>query len=75
VDPEKGKFRSFLLASLKNFLSDEFDRDNRIKRGGQIEFVTLDFEGGEERDREVPAGVLTHPLNTFTLQRSAPSVR
>src|SRR6202011_2038798 len=37
------------LASLKNYLSDEFDRMRSIKRGGQIEFVSLDFEDGEER--------------------------
>jgi RNA polymerase sigma factor (sigma-70 family) len=49
VAPQRGKFRSFLLASLKNYLSDEFDRERSIKRGGQIEFVTLDFENGEER--------------------------
>lgn len=49
VGPEKGRFRSFLLASLKNYLFDEFDRENSVKRGGQIEFVTLDFENGEER--------------------------
>jgi len=27
---------------LKNYLSDEFDRENSLKRGGQIEFVALD---------------------------------
>ena len=59
VDPEKGKFRSFLLASLKNYLSDAFDRENSMKRGGQIEFVTLDFETGEERYREDAADSLT----------------
>jgi RNA polymerase sigma factor (sigma-70 family) len=59
VGPEKGKFRSFLLASLKNFLSDAFDRENSLKRGGQIEFVALDFESGEERYRENPVDSLT----------------
>jgi RNA polymerase sigma factor (sigma-70 family) len=59
VDPEKGKFRSFLLASLKNYLSDAFDRDKSIKRGGQIEFVALDFQGGEERYSEEHADFLT----------------
>ncbi|MEY2604689.1 MAG: hypothetical protein QOH31_2484 [Verrucomicrobiota bacterium] len=59
VGPEKGKFRSFLLASLKNYLSDAFDRENSMKRGGQIEFVTLDFETGEERYREDAADSLT----------------
>jgi RNA polymerase sigma-70 factor (ECF subfamily) len=59
VGPEKGKFRSFLLASLKNYLADAFDRANSLKRGGQIEFVTLDFETGEERYREDIADSLT----------------
>ena len=49
VDPAKGKFRSFLLASLRNYLSDEFDRKRSLKRGGKIEFVPLDYESGEER--------------------------
>jgi RNA polymerase sigma factor (sigma-70 family) len=59
VAPEKGKFRSFLLASLKNYLSDAFDRDHSIKRGGQIEFVELDFESGEQRYRDDRADSLT----------------
>jgi RNA polymerase sigma-70 factor (ECF subfamily) len=58
VGPEKGKFSSFLLASLKDYLSDAFDREKSIKRGGQIEFVTLDFETGEERYREDAADSL-----------------
>src|ERR1700726_3080343 len=49
VGPQRGKFRSFLLASLKNYLSDEFDRKRSIKRGGHLEFVSLDFADGEER--------------------------
>lgn len=59
VSPEKGSFRSFLLASLKNFLCDAYDRENSLKRGGQIEFVRLDFEGGEERYSEEAAITLT----------------
>jgi DNA-directed RNA polymerase specialized sigma24 family protein len=39
VSPEKGKFRSFLLASLTYFLSDEFDRSTALKRGGGFAFV------------------------------------
>ena len=34
VDPSRGRFRSFLLASLKNFLSHERDHDRALKRGG-----------------------------------------
>ncbi len=42
VDPLKGKFRSFLLASFRNFLSDASDRKFALKRGGDIQFVSLD---------------------------------
>ena len=59
ADPEKGKFRSFLLASLKNYLIDAFDRTNSVKRGGHIEFVGLDLESGEQRYLGETAG----PLN------------
>ena len=34
VDSEKGKFRSFLLAAMRHFLVNEWDRANRLKRGG-----------------------------------------
>jgi RNA polymerase sigma factor (sigma-70 family) len=41
VNQLNGKFRSFLLASVKNFLSDSWDRDQAVKRGGTFEFVSL----------------------------------
>jgi hypothetical protein len=59
VDRLKGKFRSFLLASLQNYLSDEFGRARCHKRGGNEEFVHLDAEGAEERYRLEPAEFLT----------------
>jgi DNA-directed RNA polymerase specialized sigma24 family protein len=34
TDRLHGKFRSFLLASVKNFLADNWDRNQAIKRGG-----------------------------------------
>jgi len=43
VDPEKGKFRSFLLTALKRFMANEWDRTQRLKRGGDC--VILPFEG------------------------------
>jgi RNA polymerase sigma-70 factor (ECF subfamily) len=42
-----GKFRSFLLASVKHFLSDNWDRDRAVKRGGDFEFVSLDQQTAE----------------------------
>jgi RNA polymerase sigma factor (sigma-70 family) len=49
ADQLKGKFRSFLLGSLQNYLSTEADRARCLKRGGGIEFVALDIEDAEDR--------------------------
>jgi RNA polymerase sigma factor (sigma-70 family) len=42
TDRLHGKFRSFLLASVKNFLADNWDREQAIRRGGGYRFVSLD---------------------------------
>lgn len=42
VAPEKGRFRSFLLAALKHFLANEWDKARALKRGGGIVIVPLD---------------------------------
>jgi DNA-directed RNA polymerase specialized sigma24 family protein len=49
VDREKGKFRSFLLACLKHFLSNERKHARRLKRGGGQAFVPLDDDSVETR--------------------------
>ena len=59
VDPFKGRFRSFLLASVQNFLCDEADRAGRKKRGGDREFVSIDAQSAEERYRLEPVDYLT----------------
>jgi RNA polymerase sigma factor (sigma-70 family) len=55
ADPKYGKFRSFLLASLKNFLADEWDRDRAQKRGGDIKVLSLDFDAAASRYEREPA--------------------
>jgi RNA polymerase sigma-70 factor (ECF subfamily) len=60
ADRQKGKFRSFLLASLKNFLSNEAQKARCLKRGGQVQFVSLDLNDAEDRyGKEEPAENLT----------------
>jgi RNA polymerase sigma factor (sigma-70 family) len=54
ADPAKGRFRSFILTSLKFFVADEGDRDRAHKRGGGM-LVPLEFSSGEERYRREPA--------------------
>ena len=55
VDPGKGKFRTFLLTSLKNFLSDQHSKDAALKRGGGVAPISLDAEEAEGRYRLEPA--------------------
>jgi RNA polymerase sigma-70 factor (ECF subfamily) len=59
ADPEKGKFRSFLLASLKNFLTNEWDKSVALKRGGGRPLVALDALDAEARYALEPADDLT----------------
>src|SRR5437764_6842904 len=50
VDRQKGRFRSFLLASLKNFLADASDRERTLKRGGAHNFLPLHEEQAKEAE-------------------------
>jgi len=49
IDPHKGRFRSFLLASLQNFLSTAKRREHTIKRGGLCAFISLEAAAVESR--------------------------
>ena len=49
VGPEKGRFRSFLLACLKHFLTDEWEKARTAKRGGSHPELRLDLQRVEER--------------------------
>ena len=50
ADPQRGRFRTFLLSSMENFLANEWDRQHAVKRGGQFSFVELDEFAAVERD-------------------------
>ncbi len=54
ADPEKGRFRAFLITSLKFFLADETDRNRAQKRGGRT-VLSLEFSSGEDRYQHEPA--------------------
>jgi RNA polymerase sigma-70 factor (ECF subfamily) len=47
VDPGKGKFRSFMLASLRHFVLNEWDRERALKRGGGVVRRSLDASEAE----------------------------
>jgi RNA polymerase sigma factor (sigma-70 family) len=55
VRRERGKFRSFLLASMKHFLANEWDRARAQKRGGAHVHVPIDTQSAETRYGLEPA--------------------
>jgi len=57
--PVRGRFRSFLLGSLRHFLSNERDWARTLKRGGGLLHVPLDFDDGERRYQLEPSSDLT----------------
>ena len=59
VEQRKGRFRSFLVASLEHFLVKEWVRINRQKRGGGQTILSLDEEGAENRYALEPADKLS----------------
>src|SRR5438132_10952074 len=59
ADPQRGRFRSFLLTSFKYFVANEHDRERALKRGGKELPVSLDFETVEARYAAEPADTLT----------------
>jgi RNA polymerase sigma factor (sigma-70 family) len=55
ADRQRGKFRTFLLSSLQNFLGHERERSRTQKRGGGLELIRLDAEEADARYRLEPA--------------------
>ena len=58
VQREKGKFRSFLLASLKHFMADERDKVCAQKRGGGQTIISLNETTREDRYRQEPVDAM-----------------
>src|SRR5690349_2419673 len=56
---DKGKFRAFLLASLKHFLANEWDRATRQKRGGNTPHLSLDWQDANTKYQLDPADHLS----------------
>lgn len=55
AQPERGKFRTFLLGALKNFLANDWRDTHRLKRGGGVEFLSWDELDPERRYALEPA--------------------
>ena len=59
ADRERGKFRTFLLAAFRHYMSNERAREGAKKRGGDRTRFSLDAEEAEARLHQEPAEGLT----------------
>jgi RNA polymerase sigma-70 factor (ECF subfamily) len=59
VDRNRGKFRSWLLASAKHFVANEHDRERAAKRGGGRAALSIDAADAESRYRLEPSSDMT----------------
>ncbi len=59
LSSQRGKFRAFLLAALKHFLANEWDRARRQKRGGGLFPLSLDWQDADSRYQINPADELS----------------
>jgi len=54
ADKTRGRFRSFLLTSFKNFVSNQHAKANAVRRGGRVTFVPIDRSDAESTYRVEP---------------------
>ena len=47
ADPDRGRFRAFLLTALKHYLSKQWEKEKALKRGGGKQRLSLDFESAD----------------------------
>ena len=59
ADPQRGRFRTFLLAALNHFLANEWDKAMAKKRGGDRIHIALDLGEGERRFCQEPTTDVT----------------
>lgn len=75
ADPERGRFRAFLITAFKHFLANEWDRQAALKRGGGMRRFSLDFDsdrvagGIEPTDTETPEQIYERQWTLTLLDR------
>lgn len=62
VSPEYGRFRTFLLASFKNYMANEHRASETLRRGGGVKFVSLNLPDFESRFAREPIDAETPEL-------------
>lgn len=49
VDEQSGRLRAFLIAAARHFLSNQRVRQRAVKRGGQVQHLSIDWQAAEQR--------------------------
>ncbi|WP_339747629.1 sigma factor [uncultured Rubinisphaera sp.] len=81
LSPEKGRFRSFLLASLKHYLSNLRDQQRTLKRGGSYRTISIEIEADERRllcepiEKETPESCFQRQWALMILDRVKSGLR
>jgi RNA polymerase sigma-70 factor (ECF subfamily) len=65
ASPQRGRFRTFLLTSMRNFLNKEWQRGQAAKRGGGLALLPLEFDTAEKRFAHGPADPGLTPEQAF----------
>lgn len=68
ADPERGRFRSFLLASIRHFLANERRAQSAQRRGGAVWIASLDVDHAEQRFGHEPIDSQATPEEAFERQ-------
>jgi RNA polymerase sigma factor (sigma-70 family) len=64
-DPERGRFRGYLVGALRRFMADEFERTNARKRGGGAEFLEWNSAAAEEQLAQLDAASAADPAAAY----------
>ena len=81
ADPDRGRFRTFLLTIFQRFLAKESDRRQAIRRGGGLTRLSIDFDDGEMRyvggltDEQTPERIFEQQWALTVLQRVVAQLR
>lgn len=81
ADPNRGRFRAFLLTALKRYVINEHERAVALRRGGQHVHLTLDFDDAERtyllerRSEDTPERVFDRKWAAITLDRTLVRLR
>jgi len=81
ADPERGRFRAFLLTALKRYVINEYERDAAVRRGGRRVHLSLDFDEAERRyavehrPDNTPENVFDRKWAAITLDRAMARLR